>query len=131
LIKIETGFDGLFVIEPDVHEDDRGWFMESYSMPKMHELGFDHVFVQDNHSYSAKSGVIRGLHFQDHPMEQTKLVRCTRGAILDVAVDIRKGSPRYRMWFGVRITADNKKQFLIPRGYAHGFIALQDDTEVQ
>jgi dTDP-4-dehydrorhamnose 3,5-epimerase len=131
LIRKETGFDGLIIIEPDVHEDCRGWFMESYSLIKMREIGIDTVFVQDNHSYSNSRGVVRGLHFQDPPMDQIKLVRCSRGSILDVSVDIRKGSPRYGKWFAIELSAINRKQIFIPSGYAHGFVSLEDDTEVQ
>ena len=105
--------------------------MESYSIPKMREIGIETVFVQDNHSFSNNQGVIRGLHFQNRPMDQAKLVRCTRGSILDVAVDIRRGSPRYKKWFGIKLSSINKKQLYIPSGYAHGFVTLEKDTEVQ
>lgn len=131
MIGKSTDFDGVIIIEPDVFEDSRGWFMESYSSVKMKEIGIDRVFVQDNHSYSSKKGVVRGLHFQDEPMEQAKLVRCSRGSILDVIVDIRKGSPRYSKWFSTHLSSINKMQLYIPPGYAHGFVTLEDDTEVQ
>jgi dTDP-4-dehydrorhamnose 3,5-epimerase len=131
LISKTTGYDGVLIIEPDVHEDSRGWFMESYSIPKMRDIGIQTLFVQDNHSYSRQKGVIRGLHFQDRPMDQAKLVRCSRGSILDVFVDIRIGSPRYKKWFGVELSASNRKQLFIPSGYAHGFVTLENDTEVQ
>jgi dTDP-4-dehydrorhamnose 3,5-epimerase len=131
LISIRTEYDGVLIIEPDVHVDSRGWFMETYSAPRMREIGLRTVFVQDNHSYSHQKGVIRGLHFQDAPMDQAKLVRCSRGSILDVFVDIRKGSPRYKKWFGIELSASNRKQLFIPSGYAHGFVTLEEDTEVQ
>ncbi len=129
--KVETGIEGLIVIEPDVHGDHRGWFMETYSKPKFHELGVTCDFVQDNQSYSAKKGTLRGLHFQKNPMAQSKLLRCTRGKILDVAVDIRKNSPTYKKWYAVELSAENKKQFFMPKGMAHGFVTLSDDVEVQ
>ncbi len=131
LIRKSTGFDDIVVIEPDMFRDNRGWFMESYSLIKMKEIGIDVVFVQDNHSFSSKKGVIRGLHFQDKPMEQAKLVRCSRGSILDFAVDVRKNSPRYAQWFSIELTSTNMLQLFIPYGYAHGFVTLEDETEVQ
>lgn len=129
--KIETGIEGLIVIEPDVHGDHRGWFMETYSKPKFEALGITCEFVQDNQSYSAQKGTLRGLHFQMPPMAQSKLLRCTRGKILDVAVDIRKASPTYKKWYAVELSAENKKQFFMPKGMAHGFLTLSDDVEVQ
>lgn len=128
---IETGIEGLVVIEPDCHGDHRGWFMETYSKPKFEALGITCEFVQDNQSYSAQKGTLRGLHFQKNPMAQSKLLRCTRGKILDVAVDIRKDSPTYKKWYAVELSAENKKQFFMPRGMAHGFVTLTDDVEVQ
>ncbi len=128
---IETGIEGLVVIEPDCHGDHRGWFMETYSKPKFEALGITCEFVQDNQSYSAQKGTLRGLHFQKNPMAQSKLLRCTRGKILDVAVDIRKNSPTYKKWYAVELSAENKKQFFMPRGMAHGFVTLTDDVEVQ
>ena len=127
----ETKIPGLLVIEPDVHGDHRGWFMETYSAPKMAALGITCTFEQDNHSYSAKKGVIRGLHFQNNPMAQNKLLRCTRGEILDVAVDLRSGSPTCKQWVSIELTAENKLQFFIPAGFAHGFVTLTDDVEIQ
>jgi len=121
----------LIVIEPRVFKDSRGWFFESYSVRNVEPLGIKDVFVQDNHSYSAKKGVIRGLHYQVPPFDQSKLIRCTAGSVLDVAVDIRHGSPNYAKWFGVVLSAENKKQLYIPRGFAHGFLTLEDDTEIQ
>ncbi|HBU12678.1 MAG TPA: dTDP-4-dehydrorhamnose 3,5-epimerase [Clostridiales bacterium] len=126
-----TDIDGLMIVKPDVHGDSRGWFMESYSKPKFKELGIDCDFVQDNHSYSAKKGVLRGLHFQLAPMGQCKLIRCTRGAIRDVAADLRPGSPTYREWVSVELSAENKAMFFIPVGFAHGFVTLTDDVEIQ
>lgn len=128
---IETGIDGLKVIEPQVFGDHRGWFCETYSAKKLAEHGIDTVFVQDNHSYSATKGTIRGLHFQKEPDAQTKLVRCTRGRILDVVVDIRKGSPTYCKWFSIELTPENAKQLYIPKGFAHGFVTLTEDCELQ
>jgi len=128
---IKTKIEGVCIIEPKVFGDHRGWFMESYSKMKFEENGININFVQDNHSLSAKKGTIRGLHFQNNPMAQTKLVRCTRGKILDVAVDIRKNSPTYKQWISVELSEENKKQLLIPKGFAHGFLTLTDNVEVQ
>ena len=128
---VETGIEGLVVIEPDCHGDHRGWFMETYSKPRFEALGITCEFVQDNQSYSAQKGTLRGLHFQKNPMAQSKLLRCTRGKILDVAVDIRKDSPTYKKWYAVELSAENKKQFFMPKGMAHGFVTLTDDVEVQ
>lgn len=128
---VKTAIDGVFILEPKVLEDHRGWFMESYSERKLAELSLNIVFVQDNHSLSKEKGTLRGLHFQINPKAQTKLVRCTKGAILDVAVDIRKGSPTYKQYVSVELSSDNKRQLLIPKGFAHGFLTLVKDTEVQ
>ena len=119
------------MIDPDCYGDHRGWFMETYNEAKMKENGIDVVFVQDNHSKSLVKGTLRGLHFQNNPMGQTKLVRCTKGVMLDVAVDLRKDSPTYKKWFSIELTEENKKQLFIPQGFAHGFLALSDDVEVQ
>ena len=127
----ETELKGVYVIEPQVFGDARGWFMESWSQRKLEEAGIKVDFVQDNQSYSAQKGILRGLHYQQNPMSQAKLIRCTRGKIFDVAVDIRKGSPQYGQWVGVELSADNKKQIFIPRGFAHGFMTLTEDVEVQ
>ncbi|TYZ27283.1 dTDP-4-dehydrorhamnose 3,5-epimerase [Selenomonas caprae] len=127
----ETRLKGVFVLEPQVFGDARGWFMESWSQRKMEEAGIKVDFVQDNQSFSAQKGTLRGLHYQLNPKCQAKLLRCTRGRIFDVAVDIRKGSPQYGQWVGVELSAENKKQLFIPRGFAHGFITLTDDVEVQ
>ena len=128
---IETGIEGLVVIEPDCHGDHRGWFMETYSKPKFEELGITCEFVQDNQSFSAQKGTLRGLHFQIEPMAQSKLLRCTRGKILDVADDLRKNSPTYKKWYSIELSAENKLQFFMPAGMAHGFVTLTDDVEVQ
>ena len=129
-IKVEKnvgGIEGLCVIEPAVHGDNRGYFMETYNQKDMHEAGLDIVFVQDNQSCSAK-GVLRGLHFQkQHP--QTKIVRTIKGKVFDVAVDLRLDSNTYGKWYGVELTEENKKQFLIPKGFAHGFLVLSDIAE--
>lgn len=128
---IETELKDVYIIEPQVFGDHRGWFMESYSKIKLAEAGIDCDFVQDNQSFSAQKGTLRGLHYQLNPKAQTKIVRCTKGAILDVAVDIRKGSPMYKKWIAVELSAEDKKQLFIPRGFAHGFVTLTDDVEVQ
>ena len=121
------GIAGLCVITPAVHGDQRGYFMETYSQRDMAEAGLDITFVQDNQSMSTK-GVLRGLHYQiNYP--QTKLVRVIRGAVFDVAVDLRPGSQTYGKWYGIELTAENKKQFLIPKGFAHGFLVLSDEAE--
>jgi len=127
---IKTELPKILIIEPAVFGDNRGWFMESWSLAKMQEAGIDsYNFVQDNHSYSAQKGVLRGIHFQIGNSAQAKLVRCTRGAVLDVAVDLRKGSPTYKKWIAVELSAENKRQLLIPRGFGHGFLTLTDDVE--
>ena len=121
------GIEGLCVITPAVHGDSRGYFMETYSQRDMEEAGLNYTFVQDNQSCSSK-GVLRGLHFQiNYP--QTKLVRVIKGSVFDVAVDRRDGSPTYNKWYGVELTEENKKQFLIPKGFAHGFLVLSDKAE--
>ena len=119
--------EGLYVIEPTVFKDERGYFVETYNQNDMKEAGLDMVFVQDNQSMSVK-GVLRGLHFQKH-FPQCKLVRAVRGSVFDVAVDLRSDSKTYGKWYGVELTAENKKQFLIPEGFAHGFLVLSDEAE--
>ncbi|MEH7544837.1 dTDP-4-dehydrorhamnose 3,5-epimerase [Neobacillus vireti] len=128
---VETSLSGVKIIEPKVFGDHRGWFTETYNETIFKEAGIDINFVQDNQSFSAVKGTLRGLHYQLNPKAQTKLVRCTRGSIFDVAVDIRKGSQTFGKWFGLELTAENKKQLLIPKGFAHGFMTLTDDVEVQ
>lgn len=127
----KTYIEDVLIIEPRVFGDHRGWFTETYSKTKFQELGIDIDFVQDNHSMSAQKGTLRGLHFQTDPKSQTKLIRCTKGKILDVAVDLRRGSPTYKKWISVELTEENKRQMLVPRGFAHGFLTLTDDVEVQ
>ena len=126
---VSTEIEDLFIIEPQVFGDNRGWFMESWSQKKMEEAGLFYNFVQDNHSFSALKGTLRGLHFQKGSSSQAKLVRCVRGAVLDVAVDLRKKSKTYKKWVGCILSEENKKQFLIPRGFAHGFLTLTDNVE--
>jgi dTDP-4-dehydrorhamnose 3,5-epimerase len=128
---LETTLSGVKIIEPKVFGDHRGWFMETYSEALFKDAGIEIKFVQDNQSFSATKGTLRGLHYQLKPKAQTKLVRCTEGAIFDVAVDIRKGSPTFGKWFGIELSAENKKQLLIPKGFAHGFMTITDDVEVQ
>ena len=129
-IKVEKnvgGIEGLCVITPAVHGDDRGYFMETYSKRDMQEAGIDIDFVQDNQSMSVK-GVLRGLHFQKQ-FPQTKLVRAIKGKVFDVAVDLRQGSSTYGKWYGVELSEENKVQFLIPKGFAHGFLVLSEKAE--
>ena len=128
---IETNLKEVFIIEPKVFGDARGWFMETWSKAKFDAAGLNYDFVQDNQSFSAQKGTLRGLHYQLNPMAQAKLVRCTRGELLDVAVDIRKNSPQFGKWTSAILSAENKRQLLIPRGFAHGFITLTDNVEVQ
>ncbi|MFI3258397.1 MAG: dTDP-4-dehydrorhamnose 3,5-epimerase [Spirochaetales bacterium] len=124
---IQTKLDGVYILEPQVFGDERGWFMESFSKIKTPQIQCD--FVQDNHSYSAEKGILRGIHFQNGKHAQAKLVRCIRGAVLDVAVDLRKGSPSYAQWVAVELSAENKKQLFIPRGFGHAFLTLTKDVE--
>ena len=127
-IKVtKLDIEGLCIIEPAVHGDDRGYFMETYNQNDMHEAGLDMVFVQDNQSMS-KKGVLRGLHFQKQ-FPQGKLVRVISGAVFDVAVDLRKNSKTFGKWYGVELTAENKKQFYIPEGFAHGFLVRSETAE--
>lgn len=128
---IKTDIEDVLIIEPKVFGDHRGWFTETYSKLRFDELGLDIEFIQDNHSYSAQKGTLRGLHFQLEPKAQTKLIRCIKGEILDVAVDIRQGSPTYKKWVAVKLSEDNKRQLLIPKGFAHGFLTLTNDVEVE
>ena len=124
---IKTPIEGLLVIEPQVFTDARGYFVETYNEKRYHDAGIDAQFVQDNQSCSSY-GVVRGLHFQRPPYSQAKLVCCTVGRVLDVAVDLRKSSPTYGQWFGVELSEENKRQFFIPRGFAHGFSVLSDQA---
>jgi dTDP-4-dehydrorhamnose 3,5-epimerase len=126
-----TAISDVVILTPRRFSDTRGWFMETWNAARMADAGLDLPWVQDNHSYSATKGTLRGLHFQSPPRAQDKLVRCSRGAILDVAVDIRVGSPSYGKWVAVKLDVDNGCQLFIPRGFLHGFVTLTDDTEVQ
>jgi dTDP-4-dehydrorhamnose 3,5-epimerase len=127
--KLETAHPEVFILEPKVFGDSRGWFMETYSSKAMEELGLPALFVQDNHSFTAAKGTLRGLHFQENPMAQAKLVRVLKGAVLDVAVDLRLGSPNYLKWVSTELSSDNKRMLYIPRGFAHGFLTLTPDVE--
>jgi len=127
--KTPTLFPEVWIIEPDVFKDNRGWFFESFSQKKMADLGFKDVYIQDNHSLSSKD-TVRGLHFQARP-GQVKLVRCTRGKLWDVVVDIRPDSPNFRKWIGVELSEENFRQLYIPVGFAHGFTVLSDVAEMQ
>jgi dTDP-4-dehydrorhamnose 3,5-epimerase len=129
MIVHKTPIEGLFVIEPKVFEDSRGYFFESYQEEKLKQQGINVKFVQDNQSKSCY-GVIRGLHYQLNPHAQTKLVRVLDGEIYDVAVDVRKGSPTYGKWFGIELSSENKKQLYIPQGFAHGFSVLSETAIV-
>ena len=124
---IKTPIEGLLVIEPQVFKDARGYFVETYNEERYRAAGIDAQFVQDNQSCSSY-GVVRGLHFQRPPYTQAKLVCCTVGRVLDVAVDLRKDSPTYGQWFGVELSEENKRQFYIPRGFAHGFSVLSNQA---
>lgn len=126
---IDTDIEDLYIIQPTVFEDERGFFMESYNEDEFYDLGLYYNFVQDNHSKS-KCGVLRGLHFQRN-FPQTKLVRVTKGIVYDVAVDLREGSPTFGKYYGVVLSEENKKMFLIPQGFAHGFLVLSDEAEFQ
>lgn len=126
----KTPLSGVVVITPRRFGDHRGFFSESYSRKALAENGIDIEFVQDNHSLSATPGTVRGLHFQAPPRAQDKLVRCGKGCLFDVAVDIRKGSPTYGQWFGVELSFENGKQLLVPAGFAHGFVTREPDTEI-
>jgi dTDP-4-dehydrorhamnose 3,5-epimerase len=126
---IETKIPQLLIIEPQVFGDHRGWFYESWSERDFAGAGLDYHFVQDNRSYSKEKDTMRGIHFQKGEHAQTKLVWCGKGAVLDVAVDLRKGSPTYSQWVSVELTAENKRQFLIPRGFGHIFLTLTEDVE--
>ena len=127
---IKTDIEGVVIIEPTIFKDDRGYFFESFSQREFNEKVAPIVFVQDNESKSSY-GVIRGLHFQKPPYAQSKLVRCVKGRVLDVAVDIREGSPTYGQWVSCELNEDNHRQFFIPQGFAHGFSVLSDEAVFQ
>lgn len=125
-----AGMDGVLEIIPKRFSDARGFFSETYNAVRLAEAGVDLVFVQDNHSFSTRRGVLRGLHYQLPPKAQDKLVRVIRGAIFDVAVDIRKGSRTFGQWLGLELSAEKWNQLLVPKGFAHGFVTLEESTEV-
>lgn len=127
--RIETALRGVYVIEPKVFGDHRGYFMETYSEKTFEDMGLHYTFVQDNQSFTKEKGTLRGIHFQNAPMAQAKLVRVTKGAVMDVAVDLRRGSPTYKQWVAVELSAENKRMLMIPRGFGHGFVTLTDDVE--
>lgn len=127
--RVDTSIPGVIIFEPQVFGDHRGWFMETYSVKAFSDLGIDTVFVQDNQSFSAQKGTLRGIHFQNNPMAQAKLVRVNKGAVLDVAVDLRRSSPTYLQWVAIELSAENRKMLFIPRGFGHGFVTLTEDVE--
>lgn len=126
--RMETGLPGVCILEPIVHGDARGYSMETYTRSALAELGIDTVFVQDNESFTAHRGTVRGVHFQMAPMAQAKLVRVVRGAVMDVAVDLRRGSPTYLQWRSVELSEENKRMLYVPRGFGHGFKTLTDNV---
>jgi len=128
---IKTRFKDLLIVETDVYGDNRGWFTETYTKNKFLDNGIDADFVQDNQSYSAQKGTLRGIHFQINPKAQSKIIRCTRGIIIDTVVDLRKGADTYKQWFSIELSAENKKQLFIPKGFGHAFVTITDDVEVQ
>jgi dTDP-4-dehydrorhamnose 3,5-epimerase len=128
---IDTKLEGVKIIEPKVFKDHRGFFVESFNLQNFAEFGLHFDFIQDNHSLSVDKDVIRGLHYQLNPKAQTKLVRVITGAIYDVAVDIREGSPTFGQWVGVTLTGENHRMLLVPKGFAHGFCTLTENTHVQ
>lgn len=125
---LSTALEGVYIIEPQVFGDQRGWFYESYSRIKLPQIATVD-FVQDNHSYSKEQGVLRGIHFQLRPKAQAKLVRCTRGAVRDLAIDLRKESPTYKKWILVELSENNKQMIFIPKGFGHAFLTLTTDVE--
>lgn len=129
--KITTTLKDAFLLEPIIHGDHRGFFTETYNKDTFEKLGIEINFIQDNHSLSALPGTLRGMHYQLAPKAQTKLVRVTKGAVYDVIVDIRKGSPTYGKWQGFILSAENKRQLLVPIGFAHGFCTITANVEVQ
>ncbi|HCQ56564.1 MAG TPA: dTDP-4-dehydrorhamnose 3,5-epimerase [Sulfitobacter sp.] len=126
----ETTLPGVLILTPQRHGDRRGFFSESWNRARMAAAGLDYDFVQDNHSLSSRTGTLRGLHYQLPPHAQAKLVRCGRGALWDVAVDFRAGSPSFGQWVGMELTAENGRQLLIPAGFLHGFVTRAADTEI-
>lgn len=126
---VETGFKDMLVLQPNVYNDNRGYFMESYNFQALANAGLNYLFVQDNQSFSS-IGVLRGLHFQKNPYAQTKLVRVLNGRILDVVVDLRADQPTYKKSFSIELTDKNRKQLLVPKGFAHGFVVLSESAQV-
>ncbi len=126
-----TTLPGLLIVRPKRHGDGRGWFTESWNRQVWDQEGLSFDWCQDNHSFSATVGTLRGLHYQAPPMAQTKLVRCTAGRAMDVAVDVRRGSPTFGKWYAVEMSRENGVQLLVPRGFLHGFATLEPDTEIQ
>lgn len=127
----KTSLRDVFVLTPRRFGDERGWFCETWNSSQMAESGFKYEWVQDNQSFTSQAGTLRGMHYQAPPRAQDKLVRCTRGAILDVVFDARKGSPTYGHWISEELTAQNGRQLLVPKGFLHGFLTLASDSEVQ
>ena len=127
----ELQLPGVKILEPQYFEDFRGYYCETYSKRTLAEYGIKTIFVQDNHSLSLKKGTIRGIHFQNNPNPQVKLVRCTKGRVMDYVVDLRRDSPTFKKWISVELTEENHRQIWIPSGFGHAFITLQDDCEVQ
>ena len=128
--KIKTDLEGVFIIVPKIFEDARGYFMETWSTKNFIEIDIPSCFVQDNQSFTISKGTIRGIHFQQDPMAQSKLVRVLTGSIMDYAIDLRKGSPTYKKWVCVELSASNRKQLFIPKGFGHAFITLTDNVTV-
>ncbi len=128
---IELDIPGVLLLEPGVFTDYRGYYMESYSKRTLAEYGINDIFVQDNHLLSLKTGTIRGIHFQNAPFAQSKLLRCTKGKLLDVVVDLRKDSSTYKKWISIQLDAETKSQIYIPKGFGHACLSLVDDVEVQ
>lgn len=127
----ELSLSGVKIIEPTYFEDYRGYYCETYSKRTLAQYGIDCEFVQDNHSMTLKKGTLRGIHFQNNPVPQIKLVRCTKGRVKDVVVDLRRDSPTFKQWLAVELSAENRKQIWIPSGFGHAFLTLEDECEVQ
>ena len=131
ITRTSTKIEDVKIIEPRVFSDERGFFYETFNVKKLKDEGIDFTPVQENCAFSLKKGTIRGLHFQNNPMAQAKIVRCTQGRVMDYAVDLRKNSPTYLQFVGVELSAENKKQLYIPRGFAHGVISLEDNSTIE
>ncbi len=130
MIFTKTNLEDAFVIDIEKKEDDRGFFARTFCANEFSENNLDSKFVQANTSFNYKKGTLRGMHFQKPPYEEDKLVRCTKGSIFDVMIDLRKESPTYKKWFGVELTEENRKSLFVPKGFAHGYMTLEDNTEV-